>query len=157
MVKITSDIEIKSEDYPLRIYQKNHLCTWLYYSDQKFNVSIDVKMSATSCTTSKVEIHQGTDQNATFTICGNTLIPPMRNLNRLLIIMKVDDVVMTMAFRAYFNLSRHNAKTTVAKTTVIKTTLESTPIVSTKPPSGNSTLVKTSIIYRGSPLVIQFK
>ena len=184
MVKVTSDIEIKSEGYPTRIYPKNHLCSWFYYSDQKFNVSIDVKMSVTSCTASKVEIHQGTDQNATFTICRTTTVSPLRNFNRLLIVMKVDDVAMAMAFRAYFNLSRHNAKTTVAKTTVIKTTLESTPIVSTKPlsgnstvakttvikttlestpivstkpPSGNSTLVKTSIIYRGSPLVIQFK
>ena len=153
MVKVTSDIEIKSEGYPTRIYPKNHLCSWFYYSDQKFNVSIDVKMSVTSCTASKVEIHQGTDQNATFTICGNTLVSPMRNLNRLLIVMKAGDVVMTMAFRAYFSLNCHNPETTVVKPTVIKT-VESTPIVSTKPSSGDSTLDKTTFIYQGSSLVI---
>lgn len=110
-------------------------------------------MSVTSCTASKVEIHQGTDQNATFTICGNTLVSPMRNLNRLLIVMKAGDVVMTMAFRAYFSLNCHNPETTVVKPTVIKT-VESTPIVSTKPSSGDSTLDKTTFIYQGSSLVI---
>ena len=153
MLKITSDTVIESEGYPLQLYKKNHLCSWFYYSDQKFNVSIDVKMSVTSCTASKVEIHQGTDQNATFTICRNTLVPPLRNLNRLLIVMKAGDVEMAMAFRAYFNLSCHNPGTTVVKPTVIKT-VESTPIVSTKPPSGHSTLVKTTFIYQGSSLVI---
>ena len=157
MWKVTSDIVIKSKGYPLQIYQENHLCSWRYYSDQKFNVFIDVKMSATSCTTSKVEFFQGADQNATFTICGTTLVPPLRNLNRLLILMKTGDASMAMAFRAYFNLSRHNPRTTVVKTAVIKTALESKPIVSTKSPSGESTLVKTTVIYQCFSLVFQFK
>ena len=147
--KLTSNIVIKSKGYPLQLYDTNYFCSWFYYSDQKFDVSVDLKMSRTSCTTAKVEFHQGTDQNATYnTFCQDTDAILLRNLDRLLIVLKSDDQVkVSMAFNASFDFSRQTPKTTAS----------STPAVLTKSSSVDSTSVKTAIIDQGFYLVIDFK
>ena len=121
--KLTSNIVIKSKGYPLQQYDPNYLCSWFYYSDKKFTVSIDLKMSITFCTTAKVEFHQGTDKNATYdTFCQNTDAILLRNLDKLLIVLKSDDLVkVNMAFNAYFDFSRQTPKTTASVTPAVLT------------------------------------
>ena len=135
MLNITSDIVIKSHSNPLQLYDPNHLCSWYFYSDHKFDVSIELEMSAISCTTAKVEFHQETDQNATFnTLCQNTNVT-LRNLDSLLIVLKSHkQVKFKMFFKASFNINRQTMKTTAAasaKTKITRTKASSTNAIST--------------------------
>lgn len=132
MLEITSDIVIKSQDYRLLLYDPNYLCSWYYYSDRKFDVSIELEMSATSCTTAKVEFHQEADKNTPFTtFCQNTNVA-LRNLDSLLIVFKSHKhAFFRMFFKASFNINRQTPETTVAKTNITRTVASSTASVST--------------------------
>ena len=132
MLKILNNRVIKSSENRLQLYDPSHLCSWYYYSDHKFDVSIELEMSATSCTTAKVEFHKETDQNATFnTLCENTNVI-LRNLDSLLIILKSHNQVnFRMFFEASFNMNHQTQKTTAAKTNITITTASSTAAVST--------------------------
>ena len=148
--KVTNDSSklIMSPGFPTDNYKRNTLCSWFYYADNKFDVTIKVQeMSVITCSTDKLEIYRGTDKPPSYTSCqrpAGTI--QFISVHKLLIVFKSGDGPVALGFKGLLKFTQ-GPSTTVA--TVPTAVPDKNILSSTNTPIFNSTSRQTTVISQG--------
>ena len=148
--KITSDSSksITSPGFPIDNYKSNTLCSWFYYADNEFDVTIKVQeMSIINCSTDRLEIYRGTDNPPSYTTCRRlTGTIRFNSVHKLLIVFKSGNGPVALGFKGLLKFTQRPSTTVATVPSAVPNTII---LSSTSTPIFNGTSRQTTIISEG--------
>ena len=134
-----------SPGFPIDNYKSNTLCSWFYYADNEFDVTIKVQeMSVVNCFTDRLEIYRGTDKPPSYTTCRRPVDTfQFKSLRKLVIVFKSGDGPTALGFKGLLKFVQAPSTTAATELTKVQDTIT---LSSTNTPVFNGTSRQTTVV-----------